>query len=159
VLRTRDIYFFLERLQEQGCFVLKRYYKQRFGFFRNFKIKGGRKLLKTYILEMVVPPSPPRLSVSIVDVLISAYGFGSSSVFFGSLVSPSVVELNGISKINFLSVSCLSDKSIAKLNELLNTNFLSVSCLSDKSIAKLNELLNTCVGGIICSVEKTIVLQ
>jgi len=159
VLCTRDIYFFLERLQEQGCFVLKRYYKQHFGFFRNFKIKGGRKLLKTYILEMVVPPSPPQLSVSIVDALISAYGFGSSSVFLGSLVSPSVIKLNELSKISFLPVSCLSDKSIAKLNELSNISSAPVSCLSDKSIIKLNELLNTCVGGITCSVEKTITSQ
>jgi hypothetical protein len=55
VLCTRDIYFFLERLQEQGCFVLKRYYKQRFGFFRNYKIKDGRKLISQYILEYIMP--------------------------------------------------------------------------------------------------------
>jgi hypothetical protein len=137
VLCTRDIYFFLDRLQEQGCFVLKRFYRQRFGFFRNFKIKGGRKLLKTYILEIVVPPALPSLSVSVIESLMSAFGFGSSSVPFGSLVVP----------------------SIAKLNELSKDMSISVSCLSDESIVKLNELSNTCSGGITCVVEETITSQ
>jgi len=83
---------------------------------------------------MVVPPSPPQLSVSIVDALISAYGFGSSSVFLGSLVSPSVIKLNELSKISFLPVSCLSDKSIVKLNEILNTRVEVITCLVEKTI-------------------------
>jgi hypothetical protein len=134
VLRTRDIYFFLERLQEQGCFVLKQYYKQRFGFFRNFKIKGGRKLLKTYILETVVPPAPPSFTVSVIESLMSALGFGSSSVPFGSIVSPSVAKLNELSKDMSISVSCLSDKSIIKLYELSNTLEGDITCVVEKTI-------------------------
>ena len=115
--------------------------------------------MKTYILEIAVPPSPPSLSVSVIENLISAFGFGSSSVSLGSLVSSSFVKLNGLSNVSSAFVSCSADKSFVKLNELSKNMSVSVSCLSDKSIVKLNELSNTLVGGITCVVEKTITSQ
>jgi hypothetical protein len=112
VLRTRDIYFFLEQLQEQGCFVLKRFYKQRFGFFRNYKIKGGRKLLKTYILETIVPPAPPSISVLVIENLMSAFGFGSSSVPVGSFSVFSFIKISVVRNTCIGGITCLVEKTI-----------------------------------------------
>ena len=90
--------------------------------------------MKTYILETIVPPAPPSIFVSVIENLMSAFGFGSSSVSVGSLMSSSIVKLNEMTNVQSTSVSCSADKSIVKLNELSNIEVEGISCIIEKTI-------------------------
>ena len=158
-LTKRDVFFFLERLCEQTNCVLRFQYKKRFGFFRNFKIKGGNVRLTSYVLQSITSPSE-------ISRVVEVYNLVGQALFNYYIGSPPFLSL--VYNVNSLNVFSSNQYSIIFQDLIYNVNSLnvfssnqypSISQVLTYNVNNLNIQSNSCVEGLSCLVNYTITKQ
>jgi hypothetical protein len=135
-LSKRDVFFFLERLCEQTNCVLKYQYKKRFGFFRNFKVKGGNVKLTSYVLQSITSPTEISRVVEVYNLVGQAlcnYCIGPLPFFF---LVYNVSNLNVLSSGQYPFISQDLIYNVNKLNIQSNSCMEGLSCLVNYTITK-----------------------
>jgi hypothetical protein len=180
-LTKRDVFFFIERLCEQVNCVLKHQYKGQFGFFRNFKIKGGNVRLTNYVLQSITSPSGASCAVEICNLVgqvlcnysigptpflslaynvnsLSSCNVDEESVIIQGLIY-NVNQLNYLSQNQYNSISQYLTYNVNNLS-LFNSNQYSIISQSlTYNVSNLKTQLNSCVEGLSCLVSYSITKQ
>jgi hypothetical protein len=158
-LTKRDVFFFLERLCEQTNCVLKYQYKKRFGFFRNFKVKGGNVRLTSYVLQSITSPAGASYSVCVYNLIGQALcNYCIGPLPFLSL-DYNVNPLNSLNSNQYPSISQGLVYNVNKLNALNSNQYPSISQGLVYNVNKLNTQSNSCMEGLSCLVNYTITKQ
>jgi hypothetical protein len=157
-LTKRDIFFYLEKLCKQTKTFIELQYKKQFSIFHNFKIKGGKIKLTSYILQAVISPTEIsriieiyssignvlcNYSIEPLPCLYTAYYLKSLNVYtehFENVIAQdlmkSITVLNIQSKDLENAISQDLIKSITVLNTQLKINEEGIQCLVNYTITK-----------------------
>lgn len=135
-LTKRDIFFFLERLSEQTISFVKYHYKKQFAIFRNFKIKGGKIKLTSYVLQYKVKPSEVTYVIDVhtlIAQVMSNYAINSMPCLYTFF---DIKKLSECVKLLENKIVQELSKKITVMNTIIKTNEKGIACLIDYNIMK-----------------------